>query len=96
MIKKYRKIALIEAMQYTENNTREILEWVNENNKYENKNKDIDFLIEEIESFKRFDLDVYGKTLVTVELGDYVVKGQDGEFYKVKKDVFAQTYKEVR
>ena len=44
MIKKYRKIALIEAMQYTENNTREILEWINENNKYENKNKDIDFL----------------------------------------------------
>ena len=47
MIKKYRKIALIEAMQYTENNTREILEWINENNKYENKNKDINFLIEE-------------------------------------------------
>ena len=86
----------IEAMQYTENNTREILEWINENNKYENKNKDIDFLIEEIESFKRFDLDVYGKTLVTVELGDYVVKGQDGEFYKVKKDVFESTYEEVR
>ena len=42
MIKKYRKIALIEAMQYTENNTREILEWINENNKYENK--DITFL----------------------------------------------------
>ena len=36
MIKKYRKIPLIEAMQYTENNTREILEWINENNKYEN------------------------------------------------------------
>lgn len=96
MIRKYRKITLIEAMQYTENNTREILEWINENNKYENKNKDIDFLTEEIESFKRFDLDVYGKTLVTVELEDYVVKGQDGEFYKVKKDVFESTYEEVR
>lgn len=96
MIKKYRKIALIEAMQYTENNTREILEWINENNNYENKDKDIDFLTEEIESFKRFDLNVYGKTKVTVEVGDYVVKGQDEEFYKINKEVFETTYEEVR
>lgn len=96
MIKKYRKIALIEAMQYTENNTREILEWINENNKYESKNKDIDFLTEEIETFKTFNLDVYGKTKVTVEVGDYVVKGQDKEFYKVNKEVFETTYEEVR
>ena len=96
MIKKYRKIALIEAMQSTENNTREILEWINENNKYESKNKDIDFLTEEIETFKTFNLDVYGKTKVTVEVGDYVVKGQDKEFYKVNKEVFETTYEEVR
>jgi len=32
MIKKYKKITLIEAIQYTENNTREILEWINKNN----------------------------------------------------------------
>lgn len=96
MIKKYRKIALIEAMQYTGNNTREVLEWINEDNNYESKDKDIDFLTEEIETFKTFNLDVYGKTKVTVEVGDYIVKGQDKEFYKVNKEVFEATYEEVR
>ena len=96
MIKKYRKIDLIEAMQYTVNNTREVLEWINEDNNYESKDKDIDFLTEEIETFKTFNLDVYGKTKVTVEVGDYIVKGQDKEFYKVNKEVFEATYEEVR
>lgn len=32
---------------------------------------------------------------MTAELGDYIIKGVNGEFYPVKKDIFHKTYEIV-
>ncbi|CAC8189808.1 hypothetical protein EF899_14685 [Staphylococcus aureus] len=33
---------------------------------------------------------------MTASLGDYIVKGVDGEFYPVKPDIFEQTYEVLK
>lgn len=33
---------------------------------------------------------------VTASLGDYIIKGVDGEFYPCKPDIFRKTYEVVR
>lgn len=33
---------------------------------------------------------------MTASLGDYIVKGIDGEFYPVKPDIFEQTYEVLK
>lgn len=42
---------------------------------------------------------IYIETLegtMTASLGDYIVKGVDGEFYPVKPDIFEQTYEVLK
>ena len=33
--------------------------------------------------------------IMTVEVGDWIIKGVKGEFYPCKPDIFEQTYEEV-
>jgi len=95
MVKKYRKLPIvIEALQWTGENRRDMY----------------DFLVcsqdEYLKSFgKNFEIDhnrVEGgliiKTLEGVmltKIGDYIIKGVDGEFYPCKSDIFEKTYELV-
>lgn len=80
MIKKYRKKPVtIEAVPWTGNNLAEINEFM-----------------------KKF-IRVIGLTLeiptlegnMKASLGDYIIKGVNGEFYPCKPDIFAKTYEEA-
>ena len=80
MIKKYRKKPVtIEAIQWTGTN------------------------LSEIDNFMGATVENKGKTLVihTLEgdmeasIGDYIIKGVNGEFYPCKPDIFAETYEGV-
>lgn len=80
MIKKYRKKPVaIEAIQWNGKN------------------------LSEIDNFMGGTVENKGTTLVihTLEgdmeasIGDYIIKGVNGEFYPCKPDIFAKTYEEV-
>lgn len=80
MIKKYKKKPVtIEAIQWTGKN------------------------LSEIDNFMGGTVENKGATLViyTLEgdmeasIGDYIIKGVNGEFYPCKPDIFAKTYEEV-
>lgn len=88
MIKKYRKKPVeIEAIEFMDTPER----------------------IEEIFNFMenetmRVDYSVYGRPAVLIEtlegtmradVGDYIIKGINGEFYPCKPDIFKKTYEEV-
>jgi hypothetical protein len=82
MIKKYtKKPVMIEAVIYDGQNLAEIKDFCGENN-----------LIAE---------EGYSVAIVTLEgnmvirPGDYVIKGVEGEFYRCKPEIFAQTYDEA-
>ena len=80
MIKKYRKTpVIIDAIQWTGKN------------------------LSEIDNFMGGTVENKGATLVihTLEgdmeasIGDYIIKGVNGEFYPCKPNIFAKTYEEV-
>ena len=79
---KYRKKpVVIEAVQYTGNNYDKVCDFVG----------------------KKLDIKGYGTSLIieTLEgnhiasIGDYIIKGVQGEFYPCKPDIFEQTYEVV-
>lgn len=77
MVKQYRKKPVsIYALQYAGNNQEDICKFVGENS-YMAGNR------------------VIIKTLegdMTCSIGDYVIKGINGEFYPCKPDIFEKTY----
>lgn len=84
MIKKYvKKPVIIKAVLWTGKNLDEMIHFVG---------KHLDF---------KYEYDVrhlYIKTLegeLHASIGDYIIKGVQGEFYPCKPDVFEQTYKEI-
>lgn len=85
---KYRKKpVVIEAVQFTTNNERgsptmdRIVSWVNEHS---------------IGKIARHDgTDIYIVTLegtMRASVGDWIIRGVNGEFYPCKPDIFAMTY----
>ena len=86
MIKKYKKKPLtIEAIQFEDND---------------------DCILAIMEFFGKRRMMVYGKdnpyikirTLggtIKASVGDYIIKGVNGEFYPCKPDIFSKTYEEV-
>ena len=79
MVKKYRKKpVVVEAIQWTGDNTFEIMKWV---------------------GYKAYFWDtLYIKTLEgdhRASVGDYIIKGIEGEFYPCKLDIFEKTYEPV-
>ena len=80
MIKKYRKRSVtIEAIQWTGKNLSEINDFMGETV----ENKGTTLVIHTLEG----DMEV--------SIGDYIIKGVNGEFYPCKPDIFAKTYEEV-
>lgn len=80
MIKKYRKKpVIIEAILWTGKNLSEIDEFTES----KVKNHELVLIIPTLEG------DMYA------HLGDYIIKGVNGEFYPCKPDIFAKTYEEV-
>ena len=80
---KYRKKpVVIEAVQYTGNNYDKICDFVGKRlDKYDSELSHI--IIETLE----------GNHIASV--GDYIIKGVQGEFYPCKPDIFEQTYEVV-
>ena len=80
MIKKFRKKPVtIEAIQWTGKNLSEINNFVGRSI----ANKSTIIIIHTLEG----DMEA--------SMGDYIIKGINGEFYPCKPDIFAKTYEEV-
>lgn len=97
-VKKYRKKPVeIEAVQLKENNILEVVRFI--------EGKDIqlntDTLIEKFEAYedtvreKGIKIETLEGNMVA-SLGDYIIKGVQGEFYPCKPDIFEMTYESVR
>jgi len=94
MIKKYRrKPVILEAIQWTGDNTDEVLDFGQgkikcKQYKYCPNGKDI-----------IYDKELYIETLegkLRASKGDYIIKGVKGEFYPCKPDVFEKIYEEIK
>lgn len=100
MIKKYRKKPIaIEAIQYTGENLEEVKAFcpiaeIVQMVKFGIKVlKDEGFTKDQYKGYKLCISTLEGDMEVSV--GDYVIKGIQGEFYPCKPDIFEQTYEEV-
>jgi len=81
MIEKYRKKpVIIEAVEYTGYNYPSIKAWISNG---QNMWHHGDFIIPTLEGDMR------------VAVGDYVIRGVNGEFYPCKPDIFEKTYERV-
>lgn len=81
MIKKYRKKpVVIEAVQWVGNNLSDIETFIGRSV----KNKETTIVIRTLEG----DMEA--------SIGDYIIKGVNGEFYPCKHDIFDKTYEEVK
>lgn len=96
MNKKYRKRpVVIEAIQLTETNHTEVIEFIT-------GNPDTYEFGEPLESGELMGGNSKGIYISTLEgtmeakIGDYIIKGINGEFYPCKSDIFEKTYEEVQ
>lgn len=82
MIKKYIKTAPVEAVQVTEENRKEVIDFA---------------FLQRITFFYRpirHSIDTLNGKMRFSD-GDYLIKNQNGECYVCRKDIFEKTYKEV-
>lgn len=82
---KYRKKpVVIEAMQFTEETKDQVFNWVQRNHYASwDKNENPSLVIQTLEGD------------MTANLGDFIIKGIQGEFYPCKPDIFKATYELV-
>lgn len=73
-----KKPVKVEVMQYTVDSIPEILLWIG--SKASRNGLTDRLLIETLEG------------IMVAELGDYIIKGVQGEFYPVKENIFNETY----
>ena len=82
-----KKPVVIEAMQFTIENKDKVFWWANEGKRHVsptfNENGEPTLTISTLEGD------------MIASLGDYVIKGIQGEFYPCKPDIFEQTYESV-
>ena len=97
MVKQYRKLpVVIEAMKLEVDNITLVYKWIHD--KFDIKT-DLDMI--QWHEFCDFIVPKYGLPIETLEgtmyasIGDYIIKGINGEFYPCKPDIFAKTYEEV-
>ena len=89
MIKKYvKKPIVIEAVQFNGYNFGEVYDWVYNTNiyldrKYSKECYKENFLVKTLEGD------------MNASIGDFIIKGVNGEFYPCKPDIFEKTYQEV-
>ena len=86
IIKQYiKKPVIIEAVQLTDSNHSEIIQWLSSYN---------------VESYTLRSPDPSGLYIKTLEgvmkanIGDYIIKGVKDEFYPCREDIFKMTYDE--
>lgn len=87
MIKEYRKKpVVVEAIQFDGWNWAECYQFMS--------NEPV-FLPQIIKKMDSIQIDTLeGK--MTANIGDYIIKGVNGEFYPYKPDIFEKTYEEVK
>ena len=77
-----KKPVSIEAIQLTDKNHSEIIQWLSSYN---------------VESYTLNSSEFYVKTLegdMKANIGDYIIKGVKNEFYPCREDIFKMTYDE--
>jgi len=78
---KYKKKPIvIEAMQWNDFNLDEVLRFLGVNGTLKSRDT---ILIDTLEG------------IMKASVGDYIIKGVDGEFYPCKPDIFEKTYEKV-
>jgi len=86
---KYRKKpVVIEAVQWTGNNLREVIDFTGLHPSANKWTWEEYAAVVEAEGLKIFTLE--GR--MDASVGDYIIKGVKGEFYPCKPDIFAATY----
>jgi hypothetical protein len=81
-MRKYRKKpVVIEAIKWDGNNYLQMDDFIGSNNNLYTKNKKLNIITLE--------------GTMTANIGDYIIKGVEGEFYPCKPDIFHKTYEEV-
>lgn len=84
MANKYRKKpVIVEVMRFTDATKDRVFNWVTCNKSAEFFDGRPILKIQTLEG------------VMTVDIGDYVIKGVKGEFYPCKPDIFEQTYEKV-
>lgn len=87
-MKKYRKKPVeIEALQFTESNLDEILQWCGGDATYESMASGRNCLV-----IQTLESDSEAKTRHAAPLGHWIIKGVKGEFYPCEPEIFALTY----
>jgi len=89
MIKKYvKKPVIIEAIQWTGDNQRELEHWIG-------KGVYFDKAFLDVPAVAKVPCIATLEGYMEITLGDYIIKGVHGEFYPCKPDIFMETYEEV-
>lgn len=86
MRKYIKKPVVIEAIKWDGNNTDEVLAFTGENAKFVSEESENILLVGTLESNDKVG------TRHAASVGDFIIKGIQGEFYPCKPDIFAQTY----
>lgn len=103
MIKKYvKKPIVIEAIQWTGKNLIDIYAFLCDKSR-EEIIKEINHDFQDTHVWGNYESNIIqgGLYISTLEgklksdIGDYIIKGVNGEFYPCKPDIFAKTYEEV-
>ncbi len=101
MIKKYRKKPIVvEAVKLTgeDSNIREVVEFLNNKSKLSvDKNFETrDRFSTYCDMVRRDGMKIATKEgVMTADIGDFIIKGIEGEFYPCKPEIFKKTYKEI-
>lgn len=94
MIKKYKKKpVVIEAIQYNGENFNYIVNWINENWK-DSRIQGVSGRVDWSPGPPPIDIETLEGTMIA-DVGDFIIKGIEGEFYPCKPDIFKKTYQEV-
>ena len=84
MIKQYRKLpVVIEAIQWDGLNDIDVLEFAGDNVEFRYRDNEVRLIIHTLEGN------------MNASIGDYIIRGVNGEYYACKPDVFVKTYEEV-
>ena len=81
-----KKPVVIEAIKWTGNNFNEIKEFAGENVKMLSSNELAVITLED---------GMFEKPIHIASIGDYIIKGVQGEFYFCKPNIFDETYEQV-
>lgn len=96
MIRTYRKKpVVIEAVQWTGDNLKEVLNFTGKHPNFDTWFKSFEeyesYVNNDGNSFKIFTLE----GVMRGQIGDFIIKGVNGEFYPCKPDIFKKTYEEI-